>query len=310
MNNVEKGLLHDSLFIVPLLTFSRSALTASELNTCPPYKYEKNIVLRSIRELFFRFKLPFRHIWYYPVKKKYFCFFLYDGVDPGYVEWLHKQFPQSKFIMCYMNKCNLRNSPGQYHFDYLKIWSGDINDCEKYNLNFICNYGAYSRSWIVKKEKPQYDIFFVGKDKGMKRLDFLLELQRQFDDLGLKSYFHIVANHRYDRYRSIHYKKYLPYEECLKYLGKSKAILYLGYGSQEAITIRIQESLVHKIKLITDCSWIKKFEFYDSENIFIIGEDDFRRLPIFLNTPYKQVDAEILNHMYIEDLLTEIISRS
>lgn len=102
----------------------------------------------------------------------------------------------------------------------------------------------------------------------------------------------------------------MPYEECLKYLGMSRSILYLGFGSQECLTIRIQESLVHQIKLITDCSWIKKYDFYNSNNIFILGEDDMKDLPRFLNTPYESVTADILKHIYLDELLEEVISQS
>ena len=310
MRNIDKGLLEDTLFIVPLLTFSRLALMASNLNVLPPYRYEKPIILRFIRELFFRYKLPYRQCWFHPINKNYKYFIIYDGVSPEYVEWLHMKYPNSTVIMCYMNKCNKRTAPNMFQFNYLHLWSADLGDCKKYKLNFISNYGAYSRGWIVTKETPQYDIFFVGKDKGMKRLPQLLSLKKQFEEIGLKTYFHIVAEHRYDRYRNTNYKSFMPYEECLQYLGKTKAILYLGYGSQEAVTIRVQESLIHKIKLITDCTWIKNFDFYNKDNIFIIDEDNLQDLPNFLNSPYREINAAIMDHIYIENLATEIITRS
>lgn len=310
MINIDKRILDKTLFIVPELTFSSLALVASGLNVLPPYKFERPIILRIIRELFFRLKLPYRKWWFYPVNKKYEIYFIYDGISPEYVEWLHRKYPESLFIMCYMNVCSNRTRPSNYKFDYLHLWSGDANDCNKYDINFIDNFGAYSKSWIIRKSTPKYDVFFVGKDKGKQRLNELLHLKKVFHDMGLKTYFHIVGDHRYDRFRNIHYKRFMPYNDCLNYLGKTKAILYLGFGSQETITIRIQESLIHKIKLITDCIWIKKYDFYDKDNIFIIGEDKFQDLPNFLNSPYKEVNGVVLKHMFIEDLATEIISRT
>ena len=303
--------LKDTLFIIPLLTFSRSILVASGLTTLPPYKGEESFLLRAMRELHFRLNLPFKKIWFYPVNRQYSSFFIFDGVSPDYIQWLHKKYPQSSFIMFYMNKCQPYDSPDKYPFDFLNMWSGDEEDCKKWNvLRQVPTMGAYSQAWKIDKIEPEYDIFFVGKDKGGQRLKELMKLKTAFESYGLKTYFHIVADHRYDRYKKRIYKNSMPYNECLRYLSMSKAILYLGYGSQECVTIRIQESLVHKIKLITDCHWIKKFDFYRSQNIFILGEDKLDDLPQFLNTPYVEVKGEILEHLYFDDLAKEIISRS
>lgn len=303
--------LTSALYILYDPFFTEKVLHDEGLTTQPPYYGNRNIFMRALRELYFRFNLPFKTIWFQPVKKEYPVFFIFaDNIIPEYIEWLHDQYPTSKYIMCYMNNCNELTNPDRFRYDYLKMWSGDVNDCERYGINLIKNSGAYGRNWIVKKEQPQYDIFFVGKDKGMKRLDTLLNLKKEFEALGLKPYFHIVAEHRYDRYRNKHYKAFMPYEECLRYLGISKSILYLGFGSQECVTIRIQESLIHGIKLVTDCSWIRKYDFYNPNNIFILGEDDLAGLPRFLNTPYEPVETELLKHIFMDDLLEEVISQS
>ena len=135
-------------------------------------------------------------------------------------------------------------------------------------------------------------------------------MERQFNLLGLTTYFHIAPEHRYDLYKNKRYKKFLPYTEVLKFLGKTKAILSLGYGSQECITIRVQESLVHKIKLITDCVWLKKYDFFHPDNIFILGEDEIESLPEFMNKPYVEIETSVLNNIYFEDLVEHIVLNS
>lgn len=134
-----------------------------------------------------------------------------------------------------------------------------------------------------------------------------VNLEYKFDTLGLKNYLLIVPEHRYGLYNNKRYKRALLYSEVLKFLGKTKAILYLGYGSQECVTIRVQESLVHEIKLVTDCAWLKKYDFYHPDNIFILGEDELDSLPEFLNKPYINIDASILNSMFFDDLAEQII---
>ena len=303
--------IDSALYVLYDPFFTEKVLHDEGLKTQPPYYGNRLFFLRALRELHFRLNLPLKKIWYQPINNRYDIYFLFaDTVTPEYVEWLHQQHPSSKYIMCYMNSVNKKTNPAKFRYDYLKLWSGDVNDCRKYGMNQIKYSGAYCRNWIVNKIRPEYDVFFVGKDKGMKRLDMLLDLKEQFESMGLKTYFHIVAEHRYDRYRNLHYKAFIPYEECLQFLGKSKSILYIGFGSQECVTIRIQESLIHQIKLITDCSWIKKYDFYNPHNIFLLGEDNLSDLPHFLNTPYESVDADILKHIYMDDLLREVISLS
>ena len=303
--------LSSVLFILPKYAFSWGQVVDDGLKGHPPYKGGKSIFLRILREIHFRFNLPKKSIWFCPIPEKYDVFFIFaDLIIPKYIEWLHNQFPTSKYIMFYMNNCTEASCPDRFRYEYLKLWSGDVNDCEKFHLNKAPYMGAYCRSWIVKKEPPVYDVFYVGKDKGFKRLDDLLKLESQFAQMGLKTYFHIVTNHRYDKYRSKQYKDYMPYKECLSFLGKTKAILYLGYGSQECVTIRVQESLIHRIKLITDCAWLKQYEFYNPHNIFILGEDKIEELPRFLNTPYEEVKTDLLEHIYIDELFKEIIRLS
>lgn len=297
-------------FILPEHTWFRNIVVDSGFMALPPYRGKNSVILRIFREIHFRLNLPFKHIWFYPVKR-YDVFFIFEClIIPEYIEWLHNKYPDSRYVMFYINRCTAASNPEKFRFDYLHLWTGDVNDSKKYGINLCPNAGSYVKKWVVKKVPPVYDIFFVGKDKGRQRLGELLKLEQEFREIGLKPYFHIVAERRYDRYRNSQYKDFMPYSECLKFLGMSRAILYLGFGSQECITIRVQESLVHKIKLVTDCSWIKKYDFYHPQNIFILGEDKFEDLPAFLNSPYREVGASILKHIYFEDLAKEIITLS
>lgn len=307
----ESGIMkRNVLFVLPEHTWFRNIVVDSGFIAVPPYRGKNSVILRILREIHFRLNLPCKQIWFYPINR-YNVFFIFEClIIPEYIKWLHKKYPDSQYIMFYINKCTVSNNPDMFRFDYLNLWTGDINDSKKYNINLCQNSGSYVKNWIVNKETAEYDIFFVGKDKGKNRLGYLLDLEKTFQDLGLKTYFHIVAERRYDRYRNPHYKKFLSYRECLNYLGKSKAILYLGFGSQECITIRVQESLIHKVKLVTDCLWLKKYDFYHPQNIFILGEDKIENLPDFLNSPYVDIDASILKHIYFEDLVKEIISQS
>lgn len=61
-------------------------------------------------------------------------------------------------------------------------------------------------------------VFYIGKDKG--RLDYLLSLEKKFNDLGLKTYINIVAERRWFSKRNKRYRPIMPYKEVLENLGK------------------------------------------------------------------------------------------
>lgn len=311
MQKKPNDILSDVLFIFPGYSFTYNVLSDSELNVLPPYKGKGYVILRILREIHFRLNLPLKKIWFHKINKEYMSFFIFDPlIIPEYIDWLYSLYPHSKFIMFYNNKCKESNSPMKFHRSFLKLWSSDVNDSLLYNLNLSSNAGFYVRSWKVCKIEPEFDVFFVGCDKGNKRLSDLINLESKFNALGLRSYFHIVPEHRYGLYSNKRYKRPLQYSEVLNFLGKTKAILYLGYGSQECATIRVQESLVHEIKLITDCAWLKKYDFYHPNNIFILGEDKIESLPEFLNNPYIRVESSMLKNIFFTNLAEQIVLNS
>ena len=81
-------------------------------------------------------------------------------------------------------------------------------------------------------------------------------------------------------------------------------------GAQNGITIRIQESLIHKVKLITDDVNIVKYDFYNPNNIFILGRDNMNGLKDFLDTPYEDVKSDFFKHAYYDQMIDEIVMGS
>ena len=76
-------------------------------------------------------------------------------------------------------------------------------------------------------------------------------------------------------------------------MEKSKTILDVQFSSQIGLTMRTIESLGMKNKLITTNPSIKYYDFYNSDNVFIIE----RKKPVidknFLEIPYRTIPKEI-----------------
>lgn len=71
----------------------------------------------------------------------------------------------------------------------------------------------------------------------------------------------------------------MQYEEYLKVVKRSRAVLDIVKKNNYGLTLRVLEALVAHKKLITNYMDIKKMEFYNESNIFLLeGEDKLENL--------------------------------
>ena len=180
--------------------------------------------------------------------------------------------------------------------DYLKknaskfiLYSFDKNDSILYNMKY--NTSIYSKYIVLKDNDIEYDIYFVGHEKG--RIDIINELKKKFLIFDLKFYSYIITP-----------ENNLPRvsaEDNLNNISKSKAILDIIQEGQSGITLRVLESIFLNKKLISNNVVLKDYNFYNPNNIFIIGYDDYNNLKEFILSPYEKIPQEIVNYYDIEE---------
>ncbi|MHB8073126.1 hypothetical protein [Desulfosporosinus fructosivorans] len=207
-----------------------------------------------------------------------------------FLRWIRKNNPNARIILWYWNTIEEigKNIPINKVPASIEKWSYSKHDCEKYSLKY--NTTFYSPHYKIKSYNPQRDIFFVGKDKN--RVEYLLTLKNRFEELGLSTYFRIVPTHKYDLKISHVYSKGIPYKTVLEEISKSRAVLDCSVSKTSGPSIRPLEAIYHKRKLITDDLKITNCDYYNSGNIFIIGKDDFKELPNFINSSYIDIDPK------------------
>lgn len=177
---------------------------------------------------------------------------------------------------------------------YFKVYSFDKNDCEKFGLSYAPM--VYSRDAINNSyEEIEYDIMFVGKDKG--RVDYLHNLYMELKKQNLKCYFYILGSKRqeYECEDFVFSSEYLSYDQNVKLLKKSKAVLDIQQSGQEGITIRVVEAIFYGKKIITSKLDIDKYDLYSKNNIFILNRDSIIEMTDFLNKPMDNLSENILN---------------
>lgn len=257
-----------------------------------------NILLRCIREAWFRMKLPYQSLFYnHKIKKiQAKCFIVKDPlITTGFLSWLQEKHPNAKIILEYDNRVSNSIDPLSVESS-IKKWSYDPDDCEKYGMKRKpINYLDIYR--VKPSQSPKLDLLYLGRDKG--RAEELLELQQKFEKLGIHTYFHICADRRYLQKQKPFYKPLLTYLEYLEILKESRAILNIMPEGQRSITQREMECVFNGIKCFTNNKAIKSFSLYHPSRYFILGEDDINIAVDFLKSEYLPIsDEELEQYKY------------
>lgn len=245
-----------------------------------------NKLYRLLRKIHFKLALPFEAIWlerWTKVLEKYDTIIIGETSNSNYMaKFVHHYYPQKRIIIWYRNSVSKSSlSPDDIDRSLSEIWSFDKDDCRKYSMRY--NGQFYMKSPYYKENGGvEYDAFFIGRDKG--RLEEILDVKDRLDKLGLKTVFKIVG------YNS----KPISYKECLDYISKSRIIVDIQGGWQQGMTLRPMESLFYQKKLITNNKDLQTMDFYNSNNIFILGKDNVDNLGIFCQTKHYEIQDSII----------------
>lgn len=176
--------------------------------------------------------------------------------------------------------------------NFAYIYSFDKNDCRKYGFTFspmVYDFKAFKEEEMDFK----YDVIFVGYLKS--RVKMLTELYNHLCVVNARSFFYVLDNVNTTEIVPFELKKeYLSYERYRKTMLSSKAVLDIVQDGQIGLTIRTMETICFEKKLITNNKDIVNYDFYDSNNIFVIGIDSLDELGAFINTPFKKISEEVI----------------
>ena len=307
MSNKEKWNKDNTVLVSSNTGFLFSGCHKDGYTIVHPYK-GKTIFDRILREISFKFKILSK-FWYNKKilshKPKYIL--VWDTlITVDYLKWLQRNNPNAQINFIYYNMVGKAKHlfPSQIP-DGIRVWTYDIYDSERYNINLFHSY-MYFDCYKIPHKNDDYDVFFVGRDKG--RGEFLLDLEQKLNDLGLKTKFIITADGRLSKKKD-YYSKPIPYEEVVDYVSRSKAVLNIVMENQHGVTLRDIESIFIKTKLITTNKHIVDADLYDENNVFILDENNLSKIVDFLNRPYKEINREILEKHTIAGMIEEITSK-
>lgn len=254
----------------------------------PPYR-NKNLFTRILREIWFRAKLPFKEIWYNKEVENFSGkhLIVYDPqITREYLQWLqaHNKWQIHYY---YGNKVGrARHITPDKIPQGIPVWTYDNKDCRDYGLNY-CTKAGGNPACFYEKQEPEYDVLYVGKDKG--RGAFIFRLEKMLQDAGLKTFFRVVPETRFEKNKDPRYGEPIPYDEICKLIARSRAILNVALPGQEGHTIRDTEAIWNNVKLITTNQKTAQRAYYNPANILVVSEETVSAQQIidFLNTPFE-----------------------
>ena len=257
---------------------------------CNYFKYSnKNIIQKIMKKSMLLFSKKFLGNWSKKICEYDMCILFDRGFNKLVTKFIKAQNPSCKTILWLWNPISNRQESFMSDKNIDEIWTYDINDSRKYNIKF--NTQFYNKELVNDKckVKEKYDIMFIGNNKG--RNEIISRYKCEFDKLNLKSYIKVIDN----------YKENIKYEEYLNYLMESKALLEIVKEDVSGITLRALEGIFFGKKLITNNKFIKMYDFYNPNNIFILEDDNLSNLKNFISSEYETIDKTIIDYYDFEE---------
>lgn len=216
------------------------------------------------------------------------CIVVFDnGIKENSVlKWLAKRYCKSRLIFYYWNPVFTSINPKKIPKEF-ELWSYSPSDCERYGMRY--NSTFYFQSFSMEYAPIKRDVLFVGKNKG--RLDGLKKIEKDLEDNQLSSLFYITASH--PRLKQKKYKKFIPYSKVLDMVNESAAVLDYYVDPLAGLSLRSMEALFLRKKMITNNQTICNYDFYKSQNIFVMGCRPISELRSFLYQPYAEIEEKI-----------------
>lgn len=215
---------------------------------------------------------------------------------------LHQMFPQAKFIWNLWDSIRQNDQFEllQKYFDILI--SFDKIEAEQYGF-------LYSPDFYIKEvtaQQKKYDYCFVATYTEYRNS----VLQDMLSRVGAKHNFIYLKETPNNRViptlrricskevkrlaeKNIYYKV-LGYDTMLEIFAQSRCIIDIAHPGQTGLSMRPFEAMAVKSKLLTTNETIRRYDFYDEDNIYIADPENIQMPPEdFLESPYKDIPEEI-----------------
>lgn len=227
-----------------------------------------------------------------------------EAFTPSTIKLIRESYPRVKLILYLWDilKTNdLRNVIPLFD----QVYCFDPEDCR--NNPGVIFRPLYSMDIYRNKEEiinKDIDISFVGTIHSS-RAKILHDIEQYCNSHNLKTHFYRyipsriiwirdkVLKYPFTKYKETYFNA-ASLNEILNISKASKAILDINYDGQFSLSMRAFEAMMMKRKFITTNPEIKKYDFYNPNNILVIDSNNINIPKEFIDQPFEPIQEEIL----------------
>lgn len=283
-------------------------------------KIKKNLVNKLIERYF-------ENILKQSSSKKYDKVIIVNGkiFNKEMVILLKQQQKDAEFIFYTWDSIELYPNVKNFLSEFNRCYSFDLRDCESIKeLKFLPLF--YTKPYETigcsdNKKSTKYDILSICTVHP-NRYEIITRLFPKLESNGINIYSFMFLNKLQFIYNKIFVKEFkkskmkefsfkpLSEEQILEYINESKIIFDIPHSKQSGLTMRTIESFGAKKKLITTNKDIKRYDFYDENNIFVIEDNDLMQIEDFIRKDYKPLSKLIYKKYSISSWVSNIINNA
>lgn len=229
----------------------------------------------------------------------------------GFLSFLRKRYPDCRLVYILLNV----NRYLHIDFDWLKsemdlVVTIDEEDSKEFDL--LYHPFVYSKNEVNTDGVEESDLFYIGRAK--KRLPILLDIYEKVTAAGLRCDFYVVdVPPEQQKYADkIHYNQALGYDELLKHVCQTACLLEVMQEGQAAGTLRQNEAITYKKKLLTNNSQIKDRPFFREEYVSVFNSAEDLNVE-FIKCPPKDIDyhySEQISPIHLLEDLSRLLDEA
>lgn len=241
---------------------------------------------------------------------------------PQMIKELRETQKSARFVLYMWDSLTLYPNSRELIPIFDKAYSFDLDDCEKIKeLIFLPLF--YSREFEVvgnsSKNEKVYDLLSICTAHP-NRYKIISGLFPKLESSGVKIFSYMYLNKMQYLYNKLlvpefkHSKskefkfKPLSVKENIELLRKTSTVFDMQHNKQSGLTMRTIETLGAKRKLITTNTSIKKYDFYNENNIYVMEDYNIDKIKEFINKKYSSISEEVYNKYSLKNWIETIIN--
>ena len=188
------------------------------------------------------------------------------------------------------------------------------NEGLEFRPTFYMNEYANMKRLKVK----EHDCIFIGTLHS-NRHKIISALEKSLKERGIDMFSYLYVPSRivyikdlilkfpYISPGKVHFKP-ISLSETIKLLASSAAVLDINYTNQKSLSYRAFEAMAAERKYITTNPEVKKYDFYNPQNVAVIDLNNPQIPDNFISSPFISIPESVLKRYSVAGLVEDLFS--